>query len=240
MAGNAPSLTHANRHASGGPDALSPAAIGADVSGAAASAQSYSIQRTNHTGTQTASTVSDFATAVAAVIAAAEGIANGIATLDSTGKLTAAQIPAIALTNTTVVSSQAAMLALTAQPGDIAVRSDLSETFVLASSPATTLGNWILMQFPTSTVTSFAGRTGAITATSADLTDFATAVDARIMSKLQALQVLIAVRESGSTYTRPAYTGPAVFIGADQPGTGGSTSGGSATVDDLDAYWELA
>lgn len=38
-----------------------PAQVGADASGSAASAQAFSIQRSNHTGTQTSSTISDFA-----------------------------------------------------------------------------------------------------------------------------------------------------------------------------------
>lgn len=42
---------------------LDAAAVGADASGAAANAQSYSIQRANHTGTQTLSTISDAGTA---------------------------------------------------------------------------------------------------------------------------------------------------------------------------------
>ena len=40
------------------------------------------------------------------------------------------------------VASQAAMLALTAKVGDIAVRSDNSSTYVLTASPATVIGNW--------------------------------------------------------------------------------------------------
>lgn len=70
---------HASTHASGGSDPVTPAAIGADPSGAATSAVSthtgagdphgdraFAVQRGNHTGTQLAATVSDFATAVAA------------------------------------------------------------------------------------------------------------------------------------------------------------------------------
>lgn len=38
-----------------------PAQVGADPSGSAASAQAFAIQRSNHTGTQTSSTISDFA-----------------------------------------------------------------------------------------------------------------------------------------------------------------------------------
>lgn len=65
------------------------------------------------------------------------------ATLDGTGKIPVSMIPAIALTEPFVVSSQAAMLALNAQVGDIAKRTDLGYSFCLASSPPSTLSNWV-------------------------------------------------------------------------------------------------
>jgi len=61
------------------------------------------------------------------------------------------------------------MLALTAQVGDIAIRSDLSKTFILQTEPASTLGNWKELATPTDAVTSVAGRTGAVTLTKADV-----------------------------------------------------------------------
>lgn len=68
---------------------------------------------------------------------------DSVPVLDSSGKLPVSVIPAIALTEPFVVSSQAAMLALEAQPGDIAKRTDLGYSFCLATSPASTLANWV-------------------------------------------------------------------------------------------------
>ncbi|WJZ70094.1 tail spike protein [Pantoea phage PA-1] len=65
------------------------------------------------------------------------------AILDSNGKIPVENIPAIALTEPFVVSSQAAMLALNAQVGDIAKRTDKGYSFVLAQLPASTLANWV-------------------------------------------------------------------------------------------------
>lgn len=73
---------------------------------------------------------------------AQKGANNGVATLDATGKLPTNQIPALAITDTFVVATQAAMLALTAQAGDIAIRTDINNSFVLQSEPASTLANW--------------------------------------------------------------------------------------------------
>lgn len=98
------------------------------------------------------------------------GIASGnVPILDVDGKLAASVIPSVALTDTFVVASQAAMLALTAQAGDIAIRSDISKTFILQQSPATTLANWKELATPTDAVTSVAGRTGAVTLTKSDV-----------------------------------------------------------------------
>lgn len=65
-----------------------------------------------------------------------------VATVDESGKIPMSQIPAVALTDAFPVDDQAAMLALNAQPGDVAIRNDLSKSFILMAAPATTLGNW--------------------------------------------------------------------------------------------------
>jgi hypothetical protein len=143
--------------------------VDADINASAAIALSKlaldPLARANHTGTQTASTVSDFDTQVrtsrldqmaaptASValnaqkitgladptdaqdsvtlnyITTQKGAVNGIASLDGTGLIPTNQLPALAITQTSVVASQAAMLALTAQVGDIAVRTDVIQVF---------------------------------------------------------------------------------------------------------------
>ena len=155
------------------------------------------LARANHTGTQTASTISDFdtqvrtskvtdlaaptgsfsmnsqkitnlATATTSTDAINKdyvdskiGANSGIASLDSSGKIPTAQLPNIALHQTSVVNSQAAMLALSADTGDIAVRTDVSKTFILASEPASTLGNWQEL-LTSDAVTSVDGQTGNV------------------------------------------------------------------------------
>jgi len=156
------------------------------------------LARANHTGTQLASTVSDFDTQVRTSkvtdLAAPTGsfsmnsqkitnlanpvdngdavslgyftgqknVANGIAALDGNGKITTDHLPALAIAETFVVNSQANMLALTAQTGDIAVRTDVSKSFILTTSPASTLGNWQELLTPTDAVQSVDGSTGAV------------------------------------------------------------------------------
>jgi hypothetical protein len=60
------------------------------------------------------------------------------------------------------------MLALTAEVGDVAVRSDLNKSFILKTAGASTLGNWQELLTPTDAVLSVNGQTGAITGLAED------------------------------------------------------------------------
>lgn len=98
------------------------------------------------------------------------GAASGqVPILGSGGKLDTSVLPALAITETHVVANQAAMLALTAQVGDVAVRTDLNKSFILKAEPAATLANWQELLTPTDAVTSVAGKTGVVTLTGSDV-----------------------------------------------------------------------
>lgn len=71
-------------------------------------------------------------------------VADGFAGLDGSGLLSPSVLPPLAITDTFVVASEAEMLALTAQVGDIAVRTDLDDAaYILKTEPASTLANWV-------------------------------------------------------------------------------------------------
>lgn len=97
-----------------------------------------------------------------------KGAANGVATLGADGKLTASEIPAIAITNTFVVASQVAQTGLTAEVGDVAVRTDESKSYILVTEPASSFANWQELLSPTDAVLSVFSRTGIVTAQSGD------------------------------------------------------------------------
>jgi len=101
--------------------------------------------------------------------AAKKNTANGYAGLDANGKINANQLPAIAISDTFVVATQAAMLALTAEVGDIAVRTDLNKSYILKTDGASTLANWQELLTPTGAVASVAGKTGVVTLTKSDV-----------------------------------------------------------------------
>jgi hypothetical protein len=125
------------------------------------------LARANHTGTQTAATISDFAFATDARVTNIVGgrnVANGFAGLDANGLLPTGLLPALAITNTFVVASQAAMLALAAEPGDVAIRTDIHDSFILQGADPTVLANWQELQSPVDGVQSVTGA-GPITST---------------------------------------------------------------------------
>jgi len=85
-----------------------------------------------------------------------------------TGTISTAQLPPIAISNTYPVASQAAMLALTAERGDVAIRSDIGKTFILSTDSPGTLADWLEV-VTTGAVSSVAGRTGAVVLTKSDV-----------------------------------------------------------------------
>lgn len=87
-------------------------------------------------------TIPSTAAEVGAIAATEKGAASGVATLGSDSKIPLAQLPATAITSTYVVANEAAMLALAAQEGDVAIRPDINTSFILAAEPAGTLSNW--------------------------------------------------------------------------------------------------
>lgn len=71
---------------------------------------------------------------------------NGVASLDSNGKVPVTQIPQSAFTSVDVVASQAAMLALSgAREGALAIRTDNGNNYVLTNDTPSVLANWALL-----------------------------------------------------------------------------------------------
>ena len=97
--------------------------------------------------------------------------ANGYPGLDASGKISASQLPSIAITDTFVVATQAAMLALTAQTGDVAVRSDLNKSYILKANDSTVLANWQELLTPTDLVQSVNGMTGTVVLTTSNIAE---------------------------------------------------------------------
>ena len=102
-----------------------------------------------------------------------KALANGVASLDGSGKVPSAQLPALALTDVFVVASQSAQLALTAQEGDLVIRTDESKTYVHNGGSAGTMADYTELQFPDA-VTSVNSLTGTVVLDTDDVSEGST------------------------------------------------------------------
>lgn len=103
-----------------------------------------------------------------------KGTANGVATLGSDGKVPSAQIPALSIVEPFVVTSESEMLALNAQTGDVAMRTDINKTFILSSNSPTVLADWKEVLTPAAPVQSVNGFTGHVSLTSDNVNEGST------------------------------------------------------------------
>lgn len=87
---------------------------------------------------------------------------------DSLGTVTLS-VSSLAITEVFPAVNEAAMLALPAQRGDVAIRADESRTYILSAEPASTLSNWLPLPTPTDLVLSVNGQTGSVTVTAESL-----------------------------------------------------------------------
>ncbi len=119
-----------------------------------------------------AADITDFSTAADARITAQKGAVNGLATLGADQKIVSSQLPSLVITDTFVVNSQAAMLALsTAEQGDVAVRTDVTKSFILTDDDPSVLANWQELLSPSDAVLSVNGQTGIVSLDSDDISE---------------------------------------------------------------------
>jgi hypothetical protein len=107
-------------------------------------------------------------TATATALAGKSNTGHGHTFADISGQVSSAQLPPLAINETFPVANQAAMLALTAQRGDIAIRSDNGRTYVLATDSPSTLADWKEVM-AAGQVQSVAGKTGVVSLVKADV-----------------------------------------------------------------------
>ena len=96
--------------------------------------------------------------------------ANGYVGLNSSSLIPSEYLPSIVISNTYIDVNMTAMLTGTRNIGDISVRTDSTETFILKSTPSSVRGHWILLQTPSSApIMSVNSRTGNIVLTQTDV-----------------------------------------------------------------------
>lgn len=160
------------------------------------------------------------------------------------GKIPSGQLPSIAITDTFPVANQAAMLALTAERGDVAVRADNGRAYILQAEPAGTLANWIELSAP-GVITSVNGQTGVVVLTATDVGAASSGdLDAEIAARIAAdqnLQNQIDNLEVGGTTNIATIVnlvdGPRVIISATEPAEPEPGDYWFASLDDMiDAF----
>lgn len=177
------SIAAASGSVAGSMSAASFTKLGGIATGATANDSDSNLKnRANHTGSQAISTVSGLQSALDGKAATSHTHDDRYYTEAETDSLIAvkadlvggvvptSQLPAIALGETFTVVNQSAMLALTAQHGDVAIRTDDgNKKYMLLDDDPTELANWTVMGTGNGDVNSVNGQTGTVVLGYADV-----------------------------------------------------------------------
>lgn len=171
-----------------------------------------------------------------------KGQANGLAPLDADGKIPINFLNPIALTDVAVVEDETAQLALTAQEGDVCVRTDESKSYIHNGGTSGTMTDWTELKSPTGValVTSVDGRTGAVSLADiyaaaghnhnlANLTEksYNSLTDKPTLGTMAAEAAANYVKKDGSV----AFTGVIAGLQFYNPTVDNGASGASKTID---------
>ncbi len=109
---------------------------------------------------------------VNAINAMSEGVQTTLTTKADLveGKLSVSQVPDISITDYKgAVADEAAMLAITGEKGDWVVRNDDNKVYIITGSDPSSASDWVALSYPGNSVTSVAGKTGAVTLSHDDI-----------------------------------------------------------------------
>lgn len=101
------------------------------------------------------------------------GAANGVASLGSDSKIPSSQLPALAITSVNVVTSELEQLALVVEEGDVAIRTDISVTYINNGGVVGDMTDWNEISASNS-VDTVNGQTGTVVLNSDNITEGAT------------------------------------------------------------------
>ena len=170
-----------------------------------------------------------------------KGQPDGVATLDSTGKIPNTQLSPLAITDVFTAANETEQLALTAQEGDVCIRTDESKSYIHNGGTAGDMTDWQELLNPTDLVQSVNGATGNVVLTTADINEDTNLyyTDARADARIAAAAIgnLTDVDTAGSTNGQVLkFDGTNWVPGADSDttytaGTGLSLAGTTFTLD---------
>lgn len=157
--------------------------------------------------------------------------AGSIPVVGDDGKLSTALMPDLSITDTYEAGSQAAMLALKCQKGDVCVRTDEKKTYILAAEPASAIENWKWLQTPDQVVythPSYPAHASGLYKITIDAKGHVSAAAAMTKADITALGIPV----QDTVYTLPAAT--ASTLGGVKIGNGLTVSSGTVSVGDID------
>jgi hypothetical protein len=134
--------------------------------------------------------------------------ANGVATLDASGKLPTSQVPSLSIVDTYVVTDSVDMIGLTlAERGDVAIVTSINKSYILQTEPYSTPTNWQRILTPDSPIQSVNGQTGNVSLTTTNIaegtnkyyTEERVAANATVTGKQSQLNGTGFVKASGTT-----------------------------------------
>ena len=139
------------------------------------------------------------------------------------------QLPSVALTEYLgEAADETAMLALDGQPGDWAIRTDLSSTWIITGSDPTQLGNWTELATPANDVTSVNGYTGTVVLSASDVGAAPSTVDLQTVTDngntTDNAIIINTVDINDNTTAQGEHLFPDGLIRIQRPGDGGSQS----------------
>ena len=104
---------------------------------------------------------------------AAINVANGIPSLDANKKIPNYLLPAISFTSVTIANSTAQMQSIgaTALKGTVAVRTDISKTYILSVDNSSNVNDWVEILNPGAPVQSVNGKLANVSLTTSDITE---------------------------------------------------------------------
>jgi hypothetical protein len=144
---------------------------------------------------------------------AEKGEPGGYAGLDGEGKVAAAALPAIAIGEVFTVGSQVAQLALAAQEGDVAVRTDQSKSYIHNGGSVGTMADWTELRVPADAVLSVAGKTGAVSLGTGDIEGLTAALAGKQPADAELTALAAITPKSGDTLVGSGGTWAALGAG---------------------------
>lgn len=154
------------------------------------------------------------------------------------GVVPTSQIPALATVEVYTVEDEDEMLALVCQRGDVAIRLDEEQAYILAGDDPSDLGDWTVLPSPSAPVTTVNGQIGTVVLGAGDV-GAAAASHTHTSGQVSGLATVATTGAYSDLSGRPSIPSTAAAVGAVAAGTGVARIE-AVTQDDYDLLTPVA